>query len=102
VSKDEICSAHSGSVGDHRGFGKQARLLLAVEEINEQGGVNGRKLKILLKTPPTIPRPLAAQKLVNQTSHDGGPHRTACRHAGAVLSVINFFPITAARNDPLQ
>lgn len=37
--------------GPLAGFGKQARLgmLLAVDEINEQGGINGRKLKLVVE-----------------------------------------------------
>ena len=52
ISKDEI---PLGSIqdlsGPLAGFGKQARMgmQLAVDEINEQGGVNGRKLKLLVE-----------------------------------------------------
>jgi branched-chain amino acid transport system substrate-binding protein len=48
VSKDEIVLGSIQDLsGPIAGFGKQARLgmLLAVDEVNEQGGINGRKLK---------------------------------------------------------
>ena len=37
--------------GPIAGFGKQSRLgmMLAVDEINEQGGINGRKLKLIVE-----------------------------------------------------
>ena len=52
VTKDEIVL---GSIQDLSGpiaaFGKQSRLgmMLRVDEVNEQGGVNGRKLKLLVE-----------------------------------------------------
>ncbi|MDP3166649.1 MAG: ABC transporter substrate-binding protein, partial [Hydrogenophaga sp.] len=71
VSNTEITL---GSIQDLSGPlaspGKQARLgmLLAVDEINEQGGVNGRKLKLIVEDAAYDPKKavLAAQKLVNQ------------------------------------
>ena len=37
--------------GPLAGFGKQARLgmMLAVDELNEQGGINGRKVKLIVE-----------------------------------------------------
>ena len=56
--------------GPLAGFGKQTRLgmMLAVDEINEIGGINGRKLKLLVEDSGYDPKKavLAAQKLVNQ------------------------------------
>lgn len=49
VSKDEIVLGTIQDLsGPLAGFGKQARLgmMLAVDEINEQGGLNGRKIKL--------------------------------------------------------
>ena len=44
--------------GPLAGFGKQARLgmLLRVDEINEQGGINGRKLKIIVEDDACDPK----------------------------------------------
>ena len=50
VSKDEITLGSIQDLsGPLAGFGKQARLgmMLAVDEINEQGGLNGRKINLL-------------------------------------------------------
>ena len=56
--------------GPIAGFGKQVRLgmMLRVDEINEQGGINGRKIKLLVEDSAYDPKKavLAAQKLVNQ------------------------------------
>jgi len=93
--------------GPLAGFGKQARLgmLLAVDEINETGGVNGRKLKLLVEDDGYDPKKavLAAQKLVNQNKifmmmgHIGTAQNMAAMPIQFEKNVINFFPITAAR-----
>ncbi|WPC66288.1 ABC transporter substrate-binding protein [Rhodoferax ferrireducens] len=93
--------------GPLAGFGKQARLgmLLAVDEINEQGGVSGRKLKLLVEDSGYDPKKavLAAQKLVNQdkifmmVGHIGTAQNMAAMPVQFDKNVINFFPITAAR-----
>ena len=52
VSKTEITLGSIQDLsGPIAGFGKQARLgmLLRVDEINEQGGINGRKLKLIVE-----------------------------------------------------
>ena len=52
VSKDEIVLGSIQDLsGPLAGFGKQARLgmLLAVDEVNEQGGINGRKIKLIVE-----------------------------------------------------
>ncbi|MEJ8846964.1 ABC transporter substrate-binding protein [Variovorax rhizosphaerae] len=108
VSKDEI---RIGTIqdlsGPVAGFGKQARngMQLRVDEINEQGGVNGRKLKLFVEDSGFDPKRavLAAQKLVNQdkifimAGHIGTPHNMAAMPVQFEKNVINFFPITAAR-----
>ena len=71
VSKDEIVVGTIQDLsGPLAGYGKQARngMQLRVDEINEQGGVNGRKLKLLVEDSGYDPKKavLAAQKLVNQ------------------------------------
>ena len=71
VSKNEIVIGSIQDLsGPLAGFGKQVRLgmMLRVDEVNEQGGVNGRKIKLLVEDSGYDPRRavLAAQKLVNQ------------------------------------
>ena len=71
VSKSEIVVGSIQDLsGPIAGFGKQVRLgmMLRVDEINEQGGINGRKLKLLVEDSAYDPKKavLAAQKLVNQ------------------------------------
>ena len=93
--------------GPIAGFGKQARLgmMLAVDEINEQGGINGRKLKLVVEDAAYDPKKavLAAQKLVNQDKifmmlgHIGTAQNMAAMPVQFDKNVINFFPITAAR-----
>ncbi len=108
ISKDEILLGSIQDLsGPIAGFGKQARLgmLLAVDEINEQGGVNGRKLKIIVEDSAYDPKKavLAAQKLVNQdkifmmVGHIGTAQNMAAMPVQFEKNVINFFPITAAR-----
>ncbi|ARV20058.1 Leucine-, isoleucine-, valine-, threonine-, and alanine-binding protein [Curvibacter sp. AEP1-3] len=108
VSKDEILLGSIQDLsGPLAGFGKQARagMLLAVDEINEQGGVNGRKLKLLVEDSGYDPKKavLAAQKLVNQdkifmmVGHIGTAQNMAAMPVQFEKNVINFFPITAAR-----
>jgi ABC-type branched-subunit amino acid transport system substrate-binding protein len=71
VSKSEITL---GTIQDLSGpiaaFGKQARLgmQLRVDEINQQGGIFGRKVRLLVEDSAYDPKRavLAAQKLVNQ------------------------------------
>jgi len=108
VSKDEILLGSIQDLsGPIAGFGKQARLgmLLAVDEINEQGGINGRKLKIIVEDSAYDPKKavLAAQKLVNQdkifmmVGHIGTAQNMAAMPVQFEKNVVNFFPITAAR-----
>lgn len=108
VSKDEITLGSIQDLsGPLAGFGKQARLgmMLAVDEINETGGINGRKIKLLVEDSGYDPKKavLAAQKLVNQdkifmmTGHLGTAQNLAAMPVQFEKNVINFFPITAAR-----
>jgi branched-chain amino acid transport system substrate-binding protein len=108
VTKDEILLGSIQDLsGPIAGFGKQARngMLLAVDEINEQGGINGRKVKIIVEDSAYDPKKavLAAQKLVNQdkifmmVGHIGTAHNMAAMPVQFEKNVINFFPITAAR-----
>ncbi len=93
--------------GPLAGFGKQTRMgmQLAVDEINEQGGINGRKLNLLMEDSGYDPKKavLAAQKLVNQdkifmmVGHIGTAQNMAAMPVQFEKNVANFFPITAAR-----
>jgi branched-chain amino acid transport system substrate-binding protein len=78
---------------------------LRVEEANEQGGINGRKLKLVVEDSAYDPRKavLAAQKLVNQdqifamVGHIGTAQNMAAMPVQFEKNVINFLPVTAAR-----
>ncbi len=100
--------------GPIAGFGKQIRsgMLLRVDEVNEQGGVNGRKVKLLIEDSAYDPRKavLAAQKLVNQDkifamlAHLGTAQNLAAMPVQFEKNVVNFLPVTAAREmyDPFH
>lgn len=108
VSKNEITLGSIQDLsGPLAGFGKQVRLgmMLRVDEANEQGGINGRKFKLLVEDSAYDPRRavLAAQKLVNQDKifamigHIGTAQNMAAMPVQFQKNVINFFPVTAAR-----
>ncbi len=108
VAKDELTLGSIQDLsGPLAGFGKQIRLgmMLRVDEINEQGGVNGRKVKLLVEDSGYDPKKavLAAQKLVNQdkifamVAHLGTAQNNAAMPVQFEKNVINFFPVTAAR-----
>jgi branched-chain amino acid transport system substrate-binding protein len=108
VSKDEILLGSIQDLsGPLAGFGKQIRLglMLRVDEINEQGGINGRKLKLVVEDSKYDPKNavLSAQKLVNQdkifamVGHLGTAQNMAAMPVQFQKNVINFFPVTAAR-----
>ncbi|MBC7717145.1 MAG: ABC transporter substrate-binding protein [Pseudorhodobacter sp.] len=108
VAKDELTLGSIQDLsGPLAGFGKQIRLgmMLRVDEINEQGGVNGRKIKLLIEDSGYDPKKavLAAQKLVNQdkifamVGHLGTAQNNAAMPVQFEKNVINFFPVTAAR-----
>jgi branched-chain amino acid transport system substrate-binding protein len=115
VSKDNI---NLGTIqdlsGPLAGFGKQIRagMQLRVEELNEQGGVNGRRIKLMVEDSGYDPKRavLAAQKLVNQdkifamVGHIGTAHNLAAMPVQFEKNVVNFFPVTAAREmyDPFH
>ncbi|MDR7096002.1 ABC transporter substrate-binding protein [Hydrogenophaga laconesensis] len=115
VTKDEIVIGSIQDLsGPIAGFGKQVRMgmLLRVDEINEQGGINGRKIKLLVEDSKYDPRNavLAAQKLVNQdkifamVGHIGTAQNMAAMPVQFQKNVLNFYPITAARQmyDPFH
>jgi branched-chain amino acid transport system substrate-binding protein len=115
VSKNEIVLGSIQDLsGPIAGFGKQARLgmMLRADEINEQGGINGRKIKVLFEDSAYDPKKavLAAQKLVNQDNifamvgHIGTAQNMAAMPVQFEKNVVNFLPITAAREmfDPFH
>jgi len=115
VTKDEIVIGSIQDLsGPIAGFGKQARMgmLLRVDEINEQGGINGRKLRLIVEDSAYDPKKalLAAQKLVNQdkifamVGHIGTAQNMAAMPVQFEKNVINFFPLTGAREmfDPFH
>ena len=108
VTKNEIVLGSIQDLsGPLAGFGKQIRLgmNLRVDEINEQGGINGRKIRLLVEDSKYDPKNavLAAQKLVNQdkifamVGHIGTAQNMAAMPVQFQKNVINFFPVTAAR-----
>ena len=115
VTKTEILV---GSIQDLSGpiasYGKQVKngMQLRVDEINEQGGVHGRKLRLLVEDSGYDPKKavLAAQKLVNQdkifimAGHIGTPQNNAAMPVQFEKNVINLFPLSASREmyEPLN
>jgi branched-chain amino acid transport system substrate-binding protein len=108
VSKDQIVI---GTIQDLSGpvaaYGKAARngIQLRVDEINEQGGIHGRKIVLIVEDNAYDPKRavLAVQKLVNQdkvfliASHIGTPMNNAAMPVMFEKGVINFFPLSAGR-----
>ena len=108
VSKNEILIGTIQDMsGPLAGYGKQARngMLLRIEELNEQGSIHGRKLRLVAEDDGYDPKKavLAAQKLVNQdkifimAGHLGTAQNMAAMPVQFEKNVINYFPITAAR-----
>jgi len=109
ISKNEILIGTIQDLsGPLAGYGKQARngMLMAIEEINELGGIHGRKIKLLVEDSGYDPKKaiLATQKLVNQekifmmVGHIGTAQNEAAMPIQFEKDVINFFPLTAARS----
>ena len=108
VTKDEILLGSIQDLsGPIAGFGKQARfgLQLGVDEINEQGGIHGRKIRILFEDSAYDPKKavLAAQKLVNQdkifmmVGHLGTAQNLAAMPVLFEKNIVNFLPVTSSR-----
>ncbi len=108
ISKNEITlGAIVDLSGPIAGFGKQTRngMLMRVNELNEQGGVNGRKIKLVIEDASYDPKKavLAAQKLVNQdkvfavVGNLGTAQNLAAMPVQFEKNVINFFPLSGAR-----
>jgi branched-chain amino acid transport system substrate-binding protein len=101
--------------GPLAGYGKQIRMgmQMRVDEANEMGGVHGRKITLLVEDDGYDPKKsvLAAQKMVTQgngifavVGHVGTAQNIAAMPVQFEKNVINFFPITAAREmyEPLH
>ena len=108
ISKTEITLGSIQDLsGPLAGFGKQIRngMTLRINELNEQGGVHGRKIRLIIEDSGYDPKKavLAAQKLVNQdkifamVGHLGTAQNLAAMPVQFEKNVINFFPVTAAR-----
>lgn len=115
VTKDEVLV---GTIQDLSGpiaaFGKSARngMQLRADEINEQGGINGRKIKLIVEDSGYDPKKavLAAQKLAQKDRIfvTAGNIGTAIAMATMPIffekNIPHLFPLTAARQmyDPLH
>ena len=109
VSKTEILIGTIQDMsGPLAGYGKQAKagMQLRIDELNEQqGSVHGRKLRLIAEDDGYDPKKavLAAQKLVNQdkvfiiAGHLGTAQNLAAMPVQFEKNIVNFFPITAAR-----
>ena len=115
VSKSEILVGTIQDLsGPLAGYGKQARagMQLRVDEINEQGGIHGRKIVLKVEDSAYDPKKavLAAQKLVNQdkifimAGHIGTAQNNAAMPVQFEKNIVNFMPLTAAREmfEPLN
>ena len=115
VSKDQIVVGSIQDLsGPLAGFGKQLKngIQMRVEEINEMGGINGRKLNMIIEDSGYDPKKglLAAQKLVQQDKIFAmvGTLGTGVANASFApmfeKNVPNLFPLTAAREmyEPLN
>jgi branched-chain amino acid transport system substrate-binding protein len=108
VSKTEITIGTIQDLsGPLAGYGKAVRngMQLRIDELNEQGSVHGRKLRLVTEDSGYDPKRavLAAQKLVNQdkifimAGHIGTAQNNAAMPVQFEKNIINFFPVTAAR-----
>jgi branched-chain amino acid transport system substrate-binding protein len=108
VSRDTILIGTIQDLsGPLAGYGKQARngMQLRIDELNEQGSIHGRKLKLVVEDDGYDPKKavLGAQKLVNQdkifimAGHLGTAQNMAAMPVQFEKNIVNFMPITAAR-----
>lgn len=115
VTKDEIVVGTVQDLsGPGAGYGKDLRngMAMRVAEINEKGGIAGRKIKLLVEDSGFDPKRgvLATQKLVNQDKIFvmAGSLGTGVNNASLPIilakDVINFFPSALSRDmyDPLN
>lgn len=100
--------------GPVAGYGKDVRngMLMRVAEVNEKGGIHGRKIRLLVEDNAYDPKRtvLAAQKLVNQdqvfavVGTFGTVHTLAAMQVQAPKNVFNLFPMALSRDmyEPLH
>jgi branched-chain amino acid transport system substrate-binding protein len=109
VSRDEVKIATITDLsGPLAGYGKDIRngMQLRVAEINEQGGIHGRKLTLLVEDAGYDPKRtvLAAQKLVNQdkvfaiVGTFGSAHTNAAMPVMFAKNVFSLFPLALSRD----
>jgi branched-chain amino acid transport system substrate-binding protein len=80
-------------------------MLLRLDEVNEQGGIGGRRLRLLVQDHADDPRKAlrAAQKLVDEerifamVASLGTAQNMAALPVQLAADVVNFFPVAAAR-----
>ncbi|MDR1969081.1 MAG: ABC transporter substrate-binding protein, partial [Burkholderiaceae bacterium] len=108
VTKDQIVIGTIQDLsGPVAGLSKQVLmgLQLRVDEINEQGGINGRKIVLKVEDSGYDPKRavLAAQKLVDQdkifamVAHTGTAQNIATFPVLFDKNIISFFPLSAGR-----
>ncbi|MCX7175021.1 MAG: ABC transporter substrate-binding protein [Proteobacteria bacterium] len=115
VTKDQVVVGSIQDLsGPLAGFGKQLKLgiQMRADEINESGGINGRKLKMVIEDSGYDPKKglLAAQKMVQQDKIFAMVGTLGTGVAMASFqplfekNVPNLFPLTAAREmyEPLN
>lgn len=115
VSKTEIVIGTAQDLsGPIVAFSKQAvnGMRMRVDEINEQGGINGRKIKLIVEDHGYDPKKavLAAQKMVQRDKifaaigSIGTPTAMASMPLFLEKGVLHLFPLSAARQmyDPLH
>lgn len=109
VSKDEVRIATITDLsGPLAGYGKDIRngMQLRIAEINEQGGVHGRKITLLVEDAGYDPKRtvLAAQKLVSQDKVFAIAGIFGSAHANAAMPimfskhVLSLFPLALSRD----
>ena len=109
VAKDEVRIATITDLsGPLAGYGKDIRngMQLRAAELNEQGGIHGRKITLLVEDAGYDPKRtvLAAQKLVNQdkvfaiVGTFGSAHANAAMPVMFAKNVVSLFPLALSRD----
>jgi branched-chain amino acid transport system substrate-binding protein len=107
ISADEIViGTHQDLSGPIKGWGVPVSngMKLAVDEINNAGGINGRKLKLILEDSGYDPKKavLATQKMIEKDKifvnlgSMGSPTVLAAQDITLDAGVLQLFPLTAA------
>ena len=101
-ARSRTCRGRSPASASRSRNGMQMR----VDEINEQGGVNGRKLKLVVEDSWLRPEEGGARRRRSWCTQDkifamAGPHRHAAEHGGDADPVREEHPSTSSRS-PLR